>query len=66
MLICLRPSCMSCVVQIMMVKVHLKAAAGKTRSFKALQKQAPVTLDEFLAGYSDAMFHIPVVEDLSE
>ena len=60
MLVCPRPTCMACLVQMIMVKEHMKKAARKTRSFEALQKQAPVTVDEFLAGYRDAMFHIPL------
>lgn len=47
-------------VQITMVKVHMKAAASKTRLFKALQDQAPVTLKDFVAGYRGAMSHIPL------
>ena len=54
------------VIQATMIKVHMKAAARKTRSFNALQNQAPVTLEGFMTGFRSAMFHIPVAEERSE
>ena len=53
-------TCVTFVIQIMMVKVHMKAAARKTPSFKALQNQAPVTLEDFVTGYRGALSHIPL------
>lgn len=54
------------VSQMMMIKAYMKTAAGKTRSFKALQNQAPVTLEGFLTGFRSAMFHIPAADGRSE
>lgn len=46
----------------MMMKVPLMAAAKSVGSLKRLEEHAPITLEEFLAGYRDAMTGIPACD----
>eukprot|EP00904_Undaria_pinnatifida_P008878 jgi/Undpi1/511/HiC_scaffold_10.g03975.m1 len=52
--------------EVTMVRVPVRAAARKVRSFSDLQKQAPITLEKFLRGYRAAMANTPLGEELSE